>query len=112
MTGEIETRIIALAKEGMAPAQIALEVDRQIATVYHYCCKARRNGEVIPKFRTGMGAGQRPTLMSVAPQTVSRLRPLAHERGQTVPEFCNELLAVIAQDDLAASVLDDGEPDA
>ena len=109
MTGTTEERIVALAIEGKRPEEIARLTGRTLSTVYHYTCKARREGKTVPKAQTGRRGVGGDTIVALKAATVQSLRPLADERGQSLTQFCNSVLSAVAGDDLALAILDDGE---
>jgi hypothetical protein len=108
-----EQRIVALAQQGMRPEEIAKQTGRTLSTVYHYTCKARREGQSVPKARIGRRGVGGDTIVALNAATALSLRPLADERGQSLTQFCNAVLTAVAGDDLALAILDEeGRPDA
>jgi transposase len=103
-----EQRIIAYAKAGKSPAEIANLTGRTISTVYHYTCKARRAGFHIPKAHGGARAVDGETVIALKAATAKALHPEAADRGMSLNQFCNALLAAISEDDLEEAILGDG----
>lgn len=100
-------RVIALAKQGVAPSEIAVRVQRAPQSVYDYLKKARKDGVKIPRFPTGPKPQAQATFVAIGTPSMKKLRPQATRRGMSVPELVAELTRVIADDGLVGSILDD-----
>lgn len=102
-----KSEILAKAKAGVPPREIAPAGNRDL--VYSVLREARRRGEDIPRF-TGGGKG-RPAgwkLLRLEPEVIVRLTPGAEARGISVKQMIADLLDVIASENLADAILDDG----
>jgi hypothetical protein len=109
MIDSAESRIIALAEQGMRPIVIAETVGRRPATVYHYLGLARKRGKAIPKFRTGSGWGGGRFLVPVDPSMKDALAGAAAQRGIDPRELATLILNTVVHAGLIDAVLDDVE---
>lgn len=101
-------RVVALALEGVTPAEIEARTGLTRATIHNDLRAARASGVDIPRFPTrGGGVGQ---FRLVVPRSViERLESPAKARNMTSRALAARLLDVITADgDLTAAVLDDG----
>ena len=96
--------VLGLRKQGLSDAQIAATIGIEVSTVAALACSAKRT------------KGSRSTAHSrtiVVPNDIlDRLLPCATARGVTVNVLVRDLLDVIADDDLCAAILEDGQPEA
>lgn len=100
-----ETKIIAMAQDGVRRTEIAKAVGCSVHTVYDYVCKARREGVKIPPFKKGSPKFAQVTLPNKA---VLTLRRAARARNITPSELAERLLAEMHNGTLIAAILDDG----
>lgn len=105
-----ETEIIRLAREGMAPRDIATELACQPSTVHHYLWKARREGTFEGAFPRGPGREPGSSTAFLPRSLVIALQPAAAERGVTLCKLAQAILTRVADDGLVNAVLDD-EPE-
>lgn len=110
MTLEPMTRdeIIAMAKQGIPPRDIAPKAQRTVDAIYNVISHARRTGHDIPPLPH---SGRRPKLTNVAPSLEQKLRAFSEPRGITVKQLVTRLLEIIVADDLVDAILDDGGVD-
>lgn len=106
-----EDRILALAREGVAPKEIARRIGRQPSTVHSYLSLARSRGEAIPRFKRGSNWSGEKMLVCVDPPLHAPLALAAARRGITPREMAQSLLTACIEGDLIDAVMDDGPHD-
>ncbi|MGD9862564.1 MAG: hypothetical protein AB7S99_05060 [Pseudodonghicola sp.] len=105
------SRVVALAKDGMPPRKIAVELGIAPRSAHDYLKTARRNGETIPRFDGGgRPVGEYRTL-HIKREALEKLATIANERGVQTIQLAADLLNTIAEDDLVDAVLDRGGDD-
>lgn len=105
--------IIALARQGNPPREIAARMGLDANTVSCLLSYERRKGAPIPYFPTGPGRIGRTRFVICDPPAGLReaLAPHAAARGMSISELAGALLLAITRDDLVDAVLDDGGAD-
>ncbi|MEQ8340098.1 MAG: hypothetical protein RID15_13975 [Marinovum algicola] len=96
--------VVALAKEGNPPAEIAVQTRLAVNTVYHYLGIARRAGEDVPKFKTGPRLGR---VVCIDAATARALRPYANRRFCSTDELARQIVQRAARSGLIDDILDD-----
>ncbi|ARE40889.1 hypothetical protein RGUI_2748 [Rhodovulum sp. P5] len=99
----------------MRPVDIARQLEIAHPTVRNIITCARSQGADVPRFNRPRGPGSGPRKALRVPLTGRARADLAEAaatRGVSLPVLCSRLLEAIASDDMAAAVLDDGDPDA
>lgn len=107
--GATQQRVIELARQGLRPSRIAREVQRSPETVYHYLWKARREGVVLPRTRTGMEPGQPPRHVTffLDRNLTAALETAAARRGMEARDLARRIVTVCLADGLVDAVLDE-----
>ncbi len=107
MSSQTYHKAVALAREGLRPADIAERVGCAPGTVHHYLSQARANGEDVPRFRGG--PRMRRPVKGIPAHLARALEPHAGRRGLDVATLLKRLIEEIVKADLVDAVLDDAE---
>lgn len=99
------SRIVVLARTGMAPVAIAAQLGTDPSYVRATICRARHEDESIGYFRRPR-AGLHNAARLLPPAVCERLADEAAFRGMTPGELVAELLTIVAEDDLFTAVLE------
>ena len=110
--GSRRAEIVALAQQGIAPREIALQLGCQPSTVHHYLWLARREDGFNGRFKTGSPREVGSSSTVIPRRLADVLRPAAAARGLTVNALAQSILARVAEDGLIDAVLDDGAEEA
>lgn len=103
--------VLALAKRGVRPCEIAEQTGLSSNAVYTRLAYYRRHGCDIPRFTGGprKNGTARLYITDVAPDLRNLLEPHAARRDQTINELARDLLDMVAREGLVDAILDDGE---
>ncbi|WP_022727252.1 helix-turn-helix transcriptional regulator [Fodinicurvata sediminis] len=101
--------VVVLAQRGVRPADIACQLGMQRDTVYAHLRKARLAGMDIPHFKTGAPGRKHVNLASLPPEASQYFEAEARKRGMDQKTIIRRLLILVAEDDLAGALLDDGK---
>lgn len=103
-------RIIALARQGTPPREIAPTLGLPIYRVYKTIADARRRGIELPRFGGGRPKGEGEEIRFLLPRDVaSRLGLEATRRGISRRLLILSILFAVADDDLFNAVLEDAD---
>ena len=100
--------IIELARRGVAPRDIAAELDISVGHVHNSLSRARRTGKDIPRYR-GPHKVQVLSPQLLASEAVTILRRDAERRGISLSELCYRILSIVGSEGLTNAILDDGD---
>lgn len=104
--------VVALAKQGIPPRDIARILERPYASVKTYVADARRAGTYIPDFRTLTNtrkADRDREFVGVSRAIWDALAPHAEVRSIRPSQLITMILDAVAHDQLVNAILDDGE---
>lgn len=100
-------RIVALARTGLPPRDIARELGKPATYVRDCLSAARRLGQDVPRFKaSGLPLGQFAKV-TVRMDVIEKLAADADYRGLTAHELAALILTTVAAEGLVDAVLDD-----
>lgn len=102
--------IVDLAMKGASRTEISAQVGATMGTISAILSKARRDGQPIPKAKSGrktvIHCGRKT--VNFQSSTIDALIPEAAARGIEVADLIRDLVATIAEDRIVGAILDDG----
>lgn len=109
-------QIIAMAKQGVRPRDLALHFRITAEHVQNLLGRARKRGEDIPRYSSSgeivsgyAVVGEAKVTSVLLPiNAMTALAPYAHRRDMSVPELAAKIIQIVADEDLVLAVLDDG----
>lgn len=105
---ELHAKVVGMAVDGMAPADIAMCLGLTMSAVYQHLHKARRSGKDIPTYHSATSKGRNGDHAYVSQDTRERLLSAAQARGISTTLLASKIVRVAAETGLIDGILDDG----
>ncbi len=116
VSAEDYNKIIELAKDGVSPAFIGLQMPHiSMANIHNYVCKARARGLPIPRFPAMRYRRLKPDIpASISIDMVKvanrdRFTAAAKARGISESTLLRKMVIAAINDDMIGAILDDGK---